>query len=181
MEPSKAASSKPEKGVAATVRGGGPSAGGTGADLILVGGRLCSTALPRSGSAPASSAITLTKYPVSAGGISTSSVLQGEGDKNRVPLLGGTKRAALLLEPGPNPAPTTLSCWDDGGDTINSVGLMEATTLPQRHGVARSWDGPMGTDSTAVSSQNGDKEALPKWIASASGAGRKDAPPVSRE
>lgn len=168
--PPNAVPPKLEKGVATTVRGRRPSAGG--ADLILIGGKFGSTALPRSGSAPSTSAIMLTKYTVNNSG---SSVRQ---EKNRVPLLGGVKKTGVL-EPGASPTPATLSCWDESGDAHNIV-LIEATTLPARHGATRSWDGPMGN---ATASQNGVKDALPQWTASAtsSGAEWKDAPLASRE
>lgn len=169
MAPSNDGIPKPVKGVAATAaRGGRPSA--AGADLILIGGRFGSTALPRSGSAPSTSAIMLTKNHVNGGSTSV------HKEKNRVPLLGGTKKGGIW-EPGPSPTPTTLSCWDESGDA--GIVLVEAATPPQRHGAVRSWDGQVGN--SAAVSQNGDKDALPLWTASASGAGWKDAPLASRE
>lgn len=181
LAPSNAVTPKPEKGVmaAAAARGGCPSAGG--ADLILIGGRFGSTALPRSGSAPSTSANMATKYPVN-NGESSSSVQHQE--KNTMPRLGGAKKNGIL-EPGPNPIPTTLSCWDESGDAINSIVLIKAATSPPpRHGVARSWDGQVGNSAAAAAaaSQNGGKDAMPQWTASsASGGGWKDAPLASRE
>lgn len=173
LAPSNAVTPKPAKGVmAATVaRGWRPSAGE--ADLILIGGRFGFTALPRSGSAPSTSAIMASKYPVS---ISESTSVQHQ-EKNKVPRLGGAKQANIL-EPGPSPIPTTLSCWDESGDA--STVLVKAATPPQRHGVARSWDGQV-SNSAAAAPLNGDKDAPPQWTASARGADWKDVPLAPRE